>query len=403
MKKSILFILFSVTMLLFLTSVSATQVISGTFSTTKTVTATNYASIKSCWDTANYESGSCSYLYACYVVIEKGVTDLNYALLKECRDITMNPSLGTVFNINFPVPKGKIYALTTFITELKYVYSASTSSWATPTTIIPSDYRSAEQLISICNEGYLLRNNLCYKAQAVCLNTLATNLCDNPYDLYLLDYGNGFEMNIVSHYCADRNKDGVCDTTESFTCSDTNLNGVCDSDDIKVQGVACVDANKNYVCDNVESQGVFCRTNYNPVYVGTGTACVTYPNACFAVGAGKTTYTNGTCSAIYTNLCSVNADCPSMCSGVTGICKNVGQGNFCEYSGECNPRIIQCSTDASCPQPYCTGVAAQCNTATNTCTYAGRCITQPNAPSNIWARLATIWNTFMVWLSSIFT
>jgi hypothetical protein len=63
--------------------------------------------------------------------------------------------------------------------------------------------------------------------------------------------------------------------------------------------------------------------------------------------------------------------------------------------------MIQCSKDADCPAPYCKGVAAVCSS--NSCSYSGRCITQPAAPASFWDKLAALWNQFLTWLNNIFS
>jgi len=395
MKKVFTLLLF----VMLITLASAQTIVSGTYSSSFPIDATGYP-LKSCNIASNYESGDCQYLYACYVVVPRGSTELDQAVQKECVDITDTKS--TTLQVALTPPRGIRWAVTTFVAVLEYKYNYNTYVWEKNLTI-PIDYRSAEELISLCPPGQMLKYNLCYNAQPVCLDTFSTNLCDNPYQLYVLDMGYGFEYENQATYCSDRDEDLICDEVISHICPDTNNNGVCDADDLAIQDSSCIDANQNYVCDDVEAEGTFCRVYFDPVHCGEGSSCITYPNDCFAQAAGCINGIPGVCEAIYGDYCYVDADCPSPCEGVTGLCKNPdGTGNRCFYSGECNPRQVQCFVDADCPSPYCVGVDRQCTTS-NTCMYTGRCITQPVPPPTFWDLLRQIWNKFIQWVNSIFT
>jgi len=396
MKKIILILMI---LMLSIATVSAQQVVKTIYTKDFFIDATAYP-LKSCNIKANYESQTCQYLYACYVVMPKGTTTLDNAVMKECQDITDTKK--ATLHVSFAPPKGVQWAVTTFVVVMDYTYNNATYQWGSALSI-PMDYRNAEMIVSLCPEGQMLKNNLCYNAQPVCLNTYSTNLCNNPYQLYILDYGLGFEFNNPAHFCSDRDFDMVCDVTISHLCADSNNNGVCDADDLAIQDVSCIDANKNYVCDNVEAEGVFCRTNYEPVHCGEGLSCVTYPNKCFAEGCGCLNPINGTCVPIYANLCFLDKDCISPCDGVVGKCKNPdGNYNRCFFTGECNPRTIQCMVDTDCPASPCKGVVFQC-TSQNRCESIGECISQPIPPQTFWQKLSAIWNSFLVWLSGLWS
>ena len=374
----------------------AATVVKDTFQKTYNLDAGNYK-YKSCNIQENWESGNCSYLYACGVVVPKGSTSLNDAVVKECKDIT-DSAEGDI-TITFIPPRGNRYAVVTFLVDLQKIYDRSAYTWE-ENIEIPLDYRSGEEAISLCNDGMMLKDNLCFPAQAVCLDTFSTNLCDNPYNLYTLDYGYGFELDNTAHYCADRDEDLICDETSSYLCADTNENGVCDEDDISIQGTSCIDANQNYVCDDVESEGVFCRSYFDPVNIGSGESCVTFPNSCFAEASGYSTFSNGTCEPVYGNFCFANDDCTAPCDGVEGVCKNPdGLGNRCFFSGECNPRQIQCSIDSDCPESPCAGVDVAC-TDQNTCEFVGKCITKPTVDPAWWEK---IWSSIKLWVAGVFT
>lgn len=394
MKRIILLAILLFTLSLCFT-VSGATIVKDTFQKTYHVDASNYP-YESCNVDSNWESGSCSYIYACGVVVPKGSTSLNDAIVKECKDIT-DVDNGDI-TITFVPPRGNRYAVVTFLVDLKKTYDTSSYTWSEDIQI-PLDYRSGEELISLCADGMMLKDNLCFPAQPVCINSLGTNLCDNPYTLYTLDFGYGFDLNNPAYYCADRDEDLVCDETVSYTCSDTNENGVCDADDLRVQDSACVDANQNYVCDDVEAEGVFCRSNYDPVHVGSGTDCVTYPNSCFAEASGYTSYANGTCTPIYGDFCYSDSDCTEPCDGVEGICKNPDNlGNRCFYTGECNPRKIQCTIDSDCPGSPCAGVDVAC-TSDNRCEFFGKCITKPTVDPSWWDKL---WAVLRTWVAGVF-
>lgn len=411
--KSKLFILITGILLLSLISTSmAYTVVSTTYTKDFVVDATNYA-YSSCNVQDNYESGRCQYIYACYIITPYPSTSLNQAVQKECVDITDTKK--TTLHVSYTPYKGQgQLAVTTFLTVLDYTYDTSTTTWKS-VLFIPSDYRSAAQIVSLCGEGEMLKENLCYEAKAYCANTQSTNLCTNPYPLYLLNFGTGFDPSNTASYCADRENDKICDEVESVTCADicrkydsmglcteSGANGICDVDEQMLAGTTCVDANNNYVCDDVETEGTFCRTNFEPVYCGTGADCVTYPNDCFAQAAGCNNFNQGTCQPIYADYCATDANCPSPCNGVVGQCLNkLNTGFTCYYSGECNAQMIQCAKDSDCPSPYCKGVASVCSS--NKCSYSGKCITQPTAPASFWDRLAAIWNQFLAWLNNIFS
>ena len=347
----------------------------------------------SCNDNTNWQAGDCSYIYACYMVIPKGDYDINHALIKECKDVTDQSSAS--IHVQFIPPRGKIYAVVPFITQMHYTYDNLLFQWNQPNVTIPK--RQVEAIVTLCPDGEILKDNLCFHAEPFCLDTFNTNMCNNPYDLYFLDLqGDGFanDYGIPSHACADRDQNKVCDGVASMTCSDVNANGVCDADDTRITQVWCVDSNQNGVCDNVESSGTFCRTNFNPVCDTVNS--ITYPNDCFAMAAGVTSYTTGLCAPLIQNLCFADTDCPPPCNGVVGLCQNPdSKGNRCFYAGQCNPSIIQCSIDTDCPAAPCVGISPSCDGSTNRCNYNGQCITQPSVPPTFWDYLVSIWTNFI--------
>lgn len=382
--------------LLFLSSlVGAATIVRDTYDGSYTFELAKYHSggtpIKSCHIQSNYESGNCQYLYACYAILPKGATSIDNAFQRECREVT-DETGNTTISFTFSPPKGYKLAVTYFITKLDYTYNFATKTWSN-TVSLPE--KTALEIISLCPEGKMLKGTSCYDAQAFCVNSLGTNMCDNPYQLYMLDYGQGFEPTNYAHMCADREKDKVCDDTVSLICSDINLNGICDESEVQIGTNACIDSQQNWVCDEVETEGTFCRVYYQPVC----DANITYPNECFAQAAGITDYVSGECAPIQVEIqCRKDTDCAIPCVGVTASCNNYK----CSYMGECNPHILQCSVNADCPNAPCIGVSAQCQITNHTCQYIGTCVKQPETPPSIWSEIAKIWNNFWTWILNLF-
>jgi len=429
--KKLLFVIALFILLSANTAFTATYV-SDTYTDTFTLTidSTYYATLQSCYIEDYYTAGKCDWWNINYVIVEKGVTDFKYAVQKEYVDMT-DQQTGSI-DVTFVPPQGKVYMIATFIGVVHYtqldaaglhctwqglvneagnwVYQhddgtvcTTTNNWeAIPEMIEQQDLK----IISRCPEGKILRDNLCFDYNIVCANTMSTNMCDNPYKIYCLDYGFGCEMEKTNQLCSDRDEDRVCDTVYSHTCSDVNMDDVCDIDNLWLSNL-CYDEQGNYVCDDVETAGTFCTLEYQPVcwmqtigpgctlseecaaglycIMGICTQAVTYPNECFAIGAGKTSYTIGECIPQVEQIqCRVDADCPAPCQGIAAKCLSFQ----CEYMGECNPQLIQCSIASDCPQPYCRGVTVECNEL-NRCEFAGRCVTQPQAPS--WWELVGLW------------
>jgi len=341
----------------------------------------------SCNIDENWQNKMCSYLKLCYVVVPKGQYEIGNILLSDCIDVTDEPSAS--ITVNFVPPRGKIYAVFPFVAEERKTYNDDILDWEEEVLLVKYQ---AESIVTLCPEGQMLKDNLCFNAQPFCLDTFGTNLCNNPYDLYILDLvGDGFDndFGIPSHACADRDQNHVCDGVASMLCSDTNGNGVCDEDDVRITEVSCIDANQNGICDDVETEGTFCRTNFQPVC--DESSSVTYPNSCFAEASGVTVYTDGVCDPIIQNLCYSDTDCSAPCDGVVGVCQNPdGNGNRCFYTGECNPTIIQCSVDFDCPEAPCIGVTPSC--VNNHCEYSGECITKPEPNPSFIDFFLGIWN-----------
>ena len=146
--------------------------------------------LPSCNIIENYEAGKCSYVYGCYAILPKGSSDIDHAVQRSCVEMTDSPSY--TYTVTMIPPKGKIYAVTTFSTIVNYTYNYVTTSWD-QSIDIPTSSISAEEIISLCPDGYMLKSNLCIPALKICIDKLGTNLCTNPYTLYALDYdGDGF-------------------------------------------------------------------------------------------------------------------------------------------------------------------------------------------------------------------
>lgn len=392
-------------------------------------------SYKSCKVQDNYESGDCDYLYACYVIVPKGTTELYQVYQKECQEVTGQAK--AEITVSIVPPRGKIYAVTPFIAKVHYLYNTSTYTWYVADTTMP--LKLAEEIITLCDENKVLRNNLCYNWIGVCANTMDSNMCTNAYDAYCLDYdcNNNTECMLSKcnsnpmYLCTDRDHDKVCDDVISGTCSDVqkcsgfkgNLsmgsNGICDDTDLLFCGNQCKDANTNGICDDVETAGCFCQYTYQPVcwtsktqqtcslseQCPTGQLCidgycsyaVTYPNECFAKCAGKFGYTSGECIPKVEKIqCRANTDCYKPCDGITTTCINY----MCSYAGECNPRYRQCFVDSDCPSSPCKGVTVSCSSS-NTCVFTGKCITPPTPPPSIWDLILQKFYELIQWIKGL--
>jgi hypothetical protein len=413
-------------------------VVAETYDKTFSRTASSYPALvswyKDCSVEANYNSGSCTYLDFCYAVLPKTSTSISDAVAKDCVSITPNNFNKPVsLRVVFTPAKGMRYAVITFyvLRNMTAVYQNGvfTGQWQT-STAIPDEYKTVEEVVGYCPNGQMLKGNMCMLAQGICIDQFKTNMCTNQYEIWCLAYRYGtpsvqnapcnsltdtptitcsqgtpmcdlttktwkcpiFECGQYPEYaCADRDKNGVCDEVLSVICSDINHNNICDSDDQLIQQASCIDANMNGICDNVEKEGVFCPTNFDPVCVG-GAGGTTYPNECFAKAAGQTSYTKGACQPL-TKQCDVASDCPipQGCLHVTAQCINY----MCSYAGQCG----QCTPEdlSRCPAPPCVGVAVQC--VNYMCSYAGKCLTQPER-HDIWKAIIDMWNQFWAWVLS---
>lgn len=414
-------------------------------------------SYKSCKITANYESGVCDYLYLCYVVLPKGSTELYQVYQKECTEVTGQTT--AKINVSIVPPRGKIYAVSVFVAQVHYTYDNVNYRWNDPTTTMP--IKLAEDIVTLCPEGKILRENLCYDYVGVCSNSMSSNMCTNPYDGYCLDIPNATQPGYcnadggnltdaekqcmldrcngnINRLCTDRPpKDAICDSVISLTCSDVAScrpgdapgiltgppNSICDESDLLFCAVQCTDANQNGICDDVETSGCYCQYTYQPVcwMESTSTTCslsTDCPTGQLCTNlTGATKYC--TKAVTYPNQCF--ATCAGKTSGITSgecipkveqiQCRQASDCyepcigitrqciNFmCSYSGECNPRYQQCSVVADCPPSPCTGVTVSC--VNNNCQFTGKCLTKPEQPMNIWNLILSIWNSFIQWLKS---
>ncbi len=234
MKNKILIIM--AVLILGLSSVSAAEIVTDlyhgehVFDLTQTATPEigtyDPVDIKSCHTQANYESGSCNYLYACYAVLPDYSLSVDHALRRECVDVTNQTSYYMTFD--FSPPKGLKAAVTYFLTQVDYTYDSTLGQekWNYTPSIV---YTTGVDIISLCPDGEMLRGNICYLAQPFCYDTMSNNMCDNPNQLYMLDTGNGFVETAYHDMCADRRPtDYICDTVISFDCYDGFINRVSD-------------------------------------------------------------------------------------------------------------------------------------------------------------------------------
>jgi hypothetical protein len=276
----------------------------------------------------------------------------------------------------------------------------------------------------------------CHISQRVCLDTLKTGLCTNPYNIYSLDIKpedgvvSAAEMIDGSTFCADRpvnnqtSGDGICDVVTDLGCPDTctkyTLNGVtgqldcttsgsnnlCDEWD-KAAWFSCKDdplSPNSRICDSIDSN--LCGVNYNPVCVvnATGGFGHTYPNSCFAKAQGQSTYVAGTCTPDIVQ-CYATSDCKDLplCYGgsTMGISKAC-LGNRCEYTGVCADMACTQNSDCVVGANICIGVTGTCSG--NVCVISGSCLQPPasgGAAFNLWTMIQTVWTTFWNWVKSL--
>ena len=402
----------------------------------------NYLNIKSCYDEANYNNKACSYAYWCYAILPSNSNNIGDALQKECLDITETDR--TLVIKDFVPPVGVLYYVSTFVTVVDYTYNDATSDWNTPTATIPETDGQGHQLInaedirSVCPNGQMLGlerdpqgvpiKQKCFNAERICLDVQETGLCTNPYPLYVLDTnGDGYwtdelASQLASNYCADRNKDKICDIVVSFWavddcsaytlnptngelyCSSNGPNGIDDAADMAALW-SCLDAELSpnpWVCDDIDIEG--CLRNYDPV-------CITaedkeFPNECFAQGQGYTSsdWTEGKCENPI-RQCIVPEDCPTIdvCLGGVSTIQKLCLGEMCSYSGAC--QNVQCQIDADCEvlneNTPCAGVVATCQN--EVCTLSGKCITAPTPTKfSLWDLIMNVWNAFWNFIKSLF-
>ena len=400
----------------------------GQFGKTWTTVKSELA-IKSCYDKANYEVGNCDYLYWCYAILPATSTSIYDALQKECKEATKDIDVSLAIN-KFVPPKGLPFYVTSFVTRVNYVYDKVTSTWK-ETASIPNAYTTADQIRTICNEGQMLKltplGYQCYKSQRVCMDTTASGLCTNPYNIFALDLNNdgvisSIEVKDATNYCVDRptlisTGDGICDTVQDLGCADvcskysttgvcTTIggNGICDIWD-QISNTACVDdinSKNSKICDTLEVGSGICPNYYDPVCYG-GRGGTTYPNKCFANSLSKTPYTIGACEPPVTQ-CYVVQDCPDVnaCVGGSTPIAKACLLNQCSYSGTCGD--LACSTNTQCDTleaNLCVGVDATC--VSGQCQIQGKCITQPiPTQKSVWELILSVFTAFFNFIKSLF-
>lgn len=328
------------------------------------------------------DAGGCERVHFCGLALPKTSLSFYDSVATDCKEVTDVKNPPSV-RIRFTPARGMRYAVTTLvIVEYQIPVMNPDGSFSgtwQKDIVMPESLRMVEEVIGFCPVGQMMRSNMCFDAQGICLDPQSTNMCLNEYEMYCLAYRydeNGdpiFECDTHPEYaCADRNLNGVCDTVTSVICSDLNNNGICDEDDLLIQSSSCIDANQNGVCDNVETEGVFCTKDWDPVCIG-GAGGTTYPNPCFAEGAGylESNWIPGECDPItLVRQCESPSDCPipARCLHLSATCIDYQ----CNYAGNCE----QCQQTSDCPEPPCVGVAVQCS-AEGLCEYAGKCLTEP--------------------------
>lgn len=240
-----------------------------------------YFTYSSCRVQANYESGVCDFIYACYVILPKGSSSLSQVYQKECNDVTGLTTYS--MTVATAPPKGTVYAVSPFITKVHYTYDNVGYKWNTPVaSIVPgksctrtSDCQAGmvctkdlnpseapdtstctftQQVITYCSsndrtiagpqgeqwQGKVLKGNDCIDYVGVCANTMNSNMCTNSYDALCLD------ISIDGTQAGFCNQGSINITDAERTCM---LNR-CQSDQNRV----CIDRlPKDAVCDAVIS------------------------------------------------------------------------------------------------------------------------------------------------------
>lgn len=345
-----------------------------------------------------FDRGNCSRVYFCTAIIPKTAVSIKDAVWRACERVS-TPTEKPPIRVRFIPERGMKYAITTFIfwefQQVTYNPDGTFAGYIEINTI-PEEYKLVEEIIGLCEEGFMLRSNTCLPAQGICIDQFSTNMCTNEYEMWCLSYEVDAEglpiFNCAvypEHACVDRDLNGVCDIVVSTICSDINNNGICDSDEPLLWN-SCIDENHNGICDDVETLGCFCTLEYNPVCVNS----VTYPNSCFAECAGKTLYTTGECEPIeIVRQCQVLTDCPLIqrCLHLSVTCVDYQ----CVYVGECE----QCQEDSDCPEAPCVGVAKQCGIESGRCQYSGKCLTVPESKGP-WDKIVALWNQMWAWILS---
>lgn len=404
---------------------------------------------KSCYVDENWQSKDCDYLYYCYAILPSTSDDIGDALRRECIDVSEKSSV-TLEIKDFLPPKGVLYYVVTFITNVNYVYNDVTEKWV-PTAEIPNQYINAHPIRSVCPEGQMLDfyapagEYRCYIAKRMCLDTLQTGLCTNVYTLWALDKNEDgivseTEMHTGASLCADRPLpnyplgDGICDLTRDLECVDvcslyeidaggnlictvSGANGLCDEWDMAAW-FGCWDdvlSPNSKICDIIDNS--LCSTTYNPVCVaktpGTIVGGQTYPNDCFAKSKGfeecpgtpnTDCYVMDACTPQIVQ-CYSSEDCPTLgvckggsTAGISALCLNY----MCSYSGACS--TLGCNQNADCTDldMPCIGVTTTCELGF--CTIQGKCLTKPEPEKfNLWLLIQNIWTTFWNWVKSLFS
>lgn len=367
---------------------------------TRDISSMSWENCDELTDEQLFNIGHCSRVWFCAAVIPNTATQISDADWRECVEVSNeyeNPSI----HITFTPERGMKYAVTTFIFkeyhEAVYNQDGTFSGTYTESHTMPEEYKNIEEVLGLCDDGYMLKGHTCLPAQGICIDQFSTNMCTNEYTMWCLAYEEDSNGNPIfdcqtypEHACVDRDFNGVCDEVTDVTCSDMNENGICDEDEPLLWN-SCIDENNNGICDGVETSGCFCTNEYDPVCAG-GT---TYPNSCFADCAGYTSYSSGECAPIeLVRQCEAEGDCPSIpgCLHIDVTCVDYQ----CVYSGECE----QCQEDADCPDAPCVGVAKQCSEL-GRCQYSGKCITTPQK-ADLWSEISAFFsNLFASILSAL--
>ena len=107
----------------------------------------------SCKDLTNYQTGSCDYLYKCYIILPQSCTVPACAKDYFCGEITqlVNPESISVNYQTSLSDVGKKYAVAAFVVKAHLSYSWENQTWTDMTTVVSSSQQADNLQIPLPN------------------------------------------------------------------------------------------------------------------------------------------------------------------------------------------------------------------------------------------------------------